>query len=380
MGAAGATSGDVKRSARGARGVLRGSRRDKVGTVRACAAFVMLAGCAAVPAIDGGASLDASSDAARGDASVPRDASFDGGPPSPGQVFEGPALLSETGLYADVATEVLAEGVMPYAVRFELWSDGATKRRWLWLPPGTRIDTRDPDRWVFPVGTRAWKEFAIDGARVETRYLVKTEDDRWENVAYVWRSDGSDADARPDGVADALGTTHDVPAIDGCYDCHRGDVDGLNGVGAIQLATGAPDELLARLEAAALLSDPILPRPSIPGTDVEQAALGYLHANCGSCHDAAHPLSRFRAMRMRVPLGLARASDAPALVTALDAEMSHVIDGTTIGVVAGEPEASQLWVRMQQRDGEYQMPSRGTEQVDVEGSEIVRAWIEAARP
>lgn len=319
------------------------------------------------------------SDAGR-DARVepPRDAGTDASldaEPSPGERFEGPATLSGTGLYADFASETLAEGVVPYDVRFELWSDGATKQRWLWLPPGTRIDTSDPDRWSFPVGTRAWKEFRRDGVRVETRFLHKVAPDRWENVAYVWRVDGSDADARPEGVADALGTAHDVPDLESCYDCHRGAVDGLAGVGAIQLATGGPDDALARLEARGLLSDPIAPYPAIPGDAVEQAALGYLHANCAHCHDADHPLARYRAMRLRVPLGLARASDAPALRTLAGATMAHEIDGTRVGIVPGDPDASQLYLRMLHRGDDYDMPSRGTELVDDEGAAAVRAWI-----
>src|SRR5262245_7866666 len=74
------------------------------------------------------------------------------------RVSRAPQRLSETGLFADIGRETLAPGVVAYAPRFQLWSDGAEKRRWLWLPPGTRIDTSDMDSWVFPVGTKLWKE------------------------------------------------------------------------------------------------------------------------------------------------------------------------------------------------------------------------------
>src|SRR5262245_30688341 len=88
-------------------------------------------------------------------------------------VSRAPEHLSETGLFADVARESLAPDIIAYAPRFQLWSDGADKRRWLWLPPGARIDTSDMDSWVFPVGTKFWKEFTRDGVRVETRLLEK---------------------------------------------------------------------------------------------------------------------------------------------------------------------------------------------------------------
>src|SRR5690349_20362108 len=74
---------------------------------------------------------------------------FDGGPEIP---FDGPMLLSETGLYSDIATRTLAPGDAPFDVGFELWSDGAEKQRWLLLPEGTAIDDSDVDRWSFPTG------------------------------------------------------------------------------------------------------------------------------------------------------------------------------------------------------------------------------------
>ncbi|MFN7134819.1 MAG: hypothetical protein ACK4N5_22255 [Myxococcales bacterium] len=46
-----------------------------------------------------------------------------------GQPLTGPERLSETGLYADFAARSLAPGVFEFTPRFELWSDGAEKRR-----------------------------------------------------------------------------------------------------------------------------------------------------------------------------------------------------------------------------------------------------------
>jgi len=296
---------------------------------------------------------------------------------SPRDVYAGPLLLSATGLYTSLAAGTLAADVLAYDVRFPLWSDGATKQRYLALPAGTQIDTSDANRWIFPVGTRAWKEFRVDGARVETRYFVKVAADRWEHVAYLWRADGSDADARPSGLPDALDTTHDVPDLRACNDCHRGSADGLLGVSGLQLATGTLDPLLPRLAAGGWLSAPITVSTAVPGDAPAQAALGYLHANCGHCHGDVHPLGTQRALRLALPLGVLTVDAAPLLRTALGAAMQHDVDGTTIGIVAGAPEASQLWVRMQHRSDQWQMPARGSEQVDIDGSAQVRRFIES---
>lgn len=103
----------------------------------------------------------------------------------PSRLAQLPTQLSATGLFADVATGTLAPDVHTFEPSFALWSDGAEKRRWIWIPPGTTIDATDPDDWSFPVGTKFWKEFSRDGVRVETRLLQRVGplDDDWVGVA-----------------------------------------------------------------------------------------------------------------------------------------------------------------------------------------------------
>src|SRR5262245_16534783 len=51
-----------------------------------------------------------------------------------------PPRLSDTGLFVAGSTTRVRSGVLPFAPRHALWSDGADKRRWIALPPGTAID------------------------------------------------------------------------------------------------------------------------------------------------------------------------------------------------------------------------------------------------
>jgi hypothetical protein len=124
--------------------------------------------------------------------------------------------LADTGLYADLGAGTLAPDVTPYRPQFELWSDGAAKERWLHLPPGTQIDSSDMDAWVYPVGTKLWKQFSRDGVRVETRMLEKLAPGEWDMVAFAWTDDGLDARSVPEGRRDAGGTGHDIPGEDDC--------------------------------------------------------------------------------------------------------------------------------------------------------------------
>jgi hypothetical protein len=71
------------------------------------------------------------------------------------------------------------------------------KRRWLQIPAGTFIDASRPDAWVFPPGTRLWKEFSHGGRPVETRYIERTADGSWRFASYVWNEAGTDAVLAP---------------------------------------------------------------------------------------------------------------------------------------------------------------------------------------
>lgn len=322
-------------------------------------AFICLFGCGDdVAPVDAG--LDASRDAGALD--------------SPDAADVGvalPFLLSETELYVSGTT--IAPDVIDYEVRYPLWTDGLDKRRFVFVPPGEVIDTTDPDEWVFPVGTKLWKEFSLDGVRLETRVFQKVGPGAWGYVAYVWRADGSDADAAPGGVVDVLGTFHDVPETSQCFACHRGVADIVLGVSAFQLVRSDFDRLVSigALPALAPFATP-------PGRALDSDALGALHANCGHCHSDLHPLAMSRRLRLRL-----RVDDTLETTgfytTAIGAMAAHVLEGTNRIVVPGDPHASQLYWRPNRRD-ELQMPPLGTELVDDDFIDLLGRLITSIPP
>jgi hypothetical protein len=299
-----------------------------------------------------------------------------------------PVLLSQTGLYRDIENDVTASDVRFFQPRFALWSDGADKRRWLRLPPTARVDTSDMDGWIFPVGTKAWKEFRAQGVRIETRMLHKVSSDRWTMISYRWLPDQSDAEALPEGASDALGTNHDIPSEDLCVRCHGNTPDALLGFSAIQLSHDLGGENLTRLARAQLLSDPPASDFRIPGGVEAEQALGYLHANCGHCHLPGSPA--YLQILRRPPM-----TGGPILwerTDALESAESAWGYASTVGkanavlpdlhiIEPGRPEASELFIRISQRGrGSLQMPPIGTELVDEKGLATIRDWIESLAP
>lgn len=194
---------------------------------------------------------------------------------------ELPERLSQTGLNDDAS-------VRPFEPRFVLWSDGAAKRRWIALPPGGQVDARRPDAWQFPAGTRLWKEFSVDGRRVETRHIVLGADGRLEFASYVW--DGADAVRAPArGQTLTLpgagaGKTYVIPSVGDCIACHAGARSPVLGFAALQLGPAVPALLREGLLKNAPTAWATQAPDFVAATPAEHAARGYLHGNCAHCH------------------------------------------------------------------------------------------------
>lgn len=293
-----------------------------------------------------------------------------------------PTRLSDTGLFQSITEATLSRGVFAYEPEFELWSDGAAKQRWIWLPTGERIDNSAADEWRFPIGTKLWKEFSSDGVRLETRLLQKmgAADTDWAAVAYLWLADGSDALRVPYGALDVQDTGHDVPASGECWACHAGRRNRVLGFSQVQLAprSSSARRRLDSSAAAQLFDRPVLDALELPGTPAERAALGYLHANCGHCHN-----------QTRADADAAKCLDPNeelsfTLSFALGAEpLSSVAASgtyrTALGKVIrpGNAAESQVFRLMSARGAFRQMPPLGSDVVDRAGLELIRAWIEA---
>src|SRR5262245_26441607 len=152
-----------------------------------------------------------------------------------------PASLADTGLFEAGSTSVVRPDNLPFAPQYPLWSDGASKRRWLHLPAGTAIDASTPDDWQFPVGTKLWKEFSLGGRRVETRFIERRADGQWRFAAYAWDAAGTAATLAParglpTEVEVAPGARHVIPGETDCRLCHEGRPTPVLGISALQLS------------------------------------------------------------------------------------------------------------------------------------------------
>jgi hypothetical protein len=304
-----------------------------------------------------------------------------------------PLHLRDTGFFAAGTNEVDSRN-LEFSPQYPLWSDGARKRRWIFLPPGSAIDASQPDAWEFPRGTRLWKEFAHEG-RVETRFIERLSDGSWRFGAYVWNEAGTDATLAPaQGLTlerkDAPGGRYIVPAEADCRACHEGAASPVLGFSALQLSSDrdplAPHaEMDATLDVRELLERRLIANSSsstpariLARSPVERAALGYLHGNCAHCHnDNGSPVP--------VDLNLSQTTGSNptdtdrvlrSMINARSRFRGHGLASDAPLVAPGEAERSVLLARMRSRNPNTQMPPLGTQLIDADAVALIERWID----
>ena len=163
-----------------------------------------------------------------------------------------PRLLSQTGLFQEVANHKIADGLIPYSINAPFWSDGATKSRFIALPKDGKIEIPDQWAWQFPESTVIVKSFELEMVAgdpasnkwIETRLLVK-EQGEWVGYSYAWNKEQTEAE-----LVEASGRDHDFsigaatgtrtqawhfPSRTECMVCHTRAAGYLLGLTTIQM-------------------------------------------------------------------------------------------------------------------------------------------------
>ena len=300
-------------------------------------------------------------------------------PPAPSSL---PTLLSQTGCLE--APGSVAPHLVPYDVNAPLWSDGASKRRWMALPAGGKISVAGDGDFDLPPGTTLVKEFSVGTTRVETRLFVRHADGVWAGYTYAWNAQQTDAtligltSAPTDNTVAGAVWSH--PTRYQCMACHTKEAGYSLGLELAQLnrAFAYPDgtrNQLAHFQQAGLFAAPLpaapaaltaLPVPDGPGP-VGPRARAYLHANCAGCH---RPMVRFPDgidLRYTVPLGQTKTCGVEAVYGGFE--------GASTRLAPGNPRGSVVPRFMRSTD-EFRMPLVGTTKVDEAGADLIESWID----
>lgn len=281
--------------------------------------------------------------------------------PADPSVDAGANLLSETGCLE-------ADSLVDYDVASPLWSDGADKKRRLYVPEGKKIGVLPDGDFDVPPGSVAVKTFSVGGRKIETRLFVRYEDGAWAGYSYEWRDDESDAMLLATGKTKTLpgGGSWTFPSREECFACHTAVAGFTLGLEARQVDV----ERFAPWLERPLPRDapPKLASAETPGVTDEARARGYLHANCSICHRAGSGAGA-ATIDLRVDRTLAETGACDVAPSAGD------LGAPSAKLVApGDPSRSILPLRMRAEDG-ARMPPLASHVVDARGVAAVEAWI-----
>lgn len=297
-----------------------------------------------------------------------------------------PRTLSEFGFFADGARQHPAARVQPYALNTPLWSDGAEKLRFIYLPQGTRLEADGEGLLRFPVGSAIIKTFAFGEGEarrlIETRVLLHRANG-WVALPYRWNAEQTDATlALAGGRLDLVtpageALSYAIPNKNQCKNCHSKDGQVIPiGPKARNLAA----DWLGGMRDKGWLAGDISHGDRLPdwrtrtSGPAEPLARAYLDVNCAHCHQPGGAASN-SGLDLRW-----EQSDPHAIgIMKRPVAAGRGAGGHDFSILPGEPDKSILLYRMDSAEPGIAMPELGKARVDRDGVAAVRRWISEMR-
>lgn len=311
--------------------------------------------------------------------------------------------LSDYGFFkGNIKDQDPVNGILPYTIASQLFSDHAEKLRFIKVPENSIISHTAGQTFNYPEGTFLIKTFYyptdrrnMDGDRVliETRLLKKT-DTEWIAIPYVWNESQSEATLALAGDRKDVSWVHDngeamkvlysVPNINQCKACHvYNNIQQPIGprVRNLNLDLDYKDVTMNQLEKWVMdgILKPLPELSSLPRTvnysdihdgSIDQRARAWLDINCAHCHRRGGPAETsglFLELEEKDP-------------TALGIMKPPVAAGRGSGnrmytIVPGNPELSIMDFRIRSTDPGVMMPEVNRKLVHKEGVELIHTWI-----
>ena len=293
-----------------------------------------------------------------------------------------PRTLSDYGFFLDDTRQVPAARVTPYALNTPLWSDGADKLRFIYLPQGTQMTADGEGLLQFPVGSAIIKTFAFgegaDRNLIETRVLLHRADG-WVALPYRWNAEQTEATLALTGGRVDITTpageaiSYAIPNKNQCKSCHSKDGQVIPiGPKARNLSA----DWLAHMGRGGLLIGDIAGGNRLPdwrthATDsAAPLARAYLDVNCAHCHQPGGGASN-SGLDLRW-----EQSDPQAYgIMKRPVAAGRGSGGSDFSILPGHPDQSILVYRMDSAEPGIAMPELGKSSVDKDGVAVVRRWI-----
>lgn len=317
--------------------------------------------------------------------------------------------------------------VLPYDLSTALFTDYATKYRFVYVPDGQVAQFDEAEVMNLPVGSVLIKTFALPANTnqrgfenerlVETRLLIHRENG-WTALPYIWTKDGRDAALKVAGGNFNVSLEHDnndlafvyqVPDKNKCKQCHQidkttasGDTESIfSPIGPkarflnttfdyssgkenqlVQwqnegLLTGVPADL-SGIDSVPVFDDSdAASLAELPFNELETLAKGYLDINCAHCHRKAGGNASNTGLSYEFWRPYAGNEKAHGRCKTPIAFSDEVNNERPYGLKPGSADESLMVYRMETLQPGHRMPEIGRMTTHTEGVALIKQWINA---
>jgi len=295
------------------------------------------------------------------------------------------------------------EDVLPYDVITPLFSDYAKKKRFIWMPEGTKA-TYNSDHTVleFPEGTVMIKNFYYDHVQpsdsrkiIETRLIYK-KNGEWKFADYIWNDEQTEATYSLQGSTksiewldengNAKSVNYRIPSEVECFTCHK-----TNNIATpigpkpqnlnknLTYADGSMNQLSKWIQVGYLENN-------LPGTintvvdwtdetqSLENRVRAYVDMNCAHCHkEGSHCDYR--------PLRLAYNETLNPVNLGVCVDPQEEVNSTLTHIIArGNVNRSVMSYRLNTTEPQFRMPLLGRSLVHEEAVQLLNEYISSLSP
>lgn len=310
-------------------------------------------------------------------------------------LFEGP-----------LAEMIPSYGVHPYDLRSQLFTDYASKKRFVWMPTGVKAKIESGDEIInFPIGTILVKTFYYPAMLpnshreiIETRIMIKRGihadgSDDWLFANYIWNEDQTEALLDMNGsnreisftneYNDTYTTTYRIPSETECLICHKNNEKAIpvgpkpyNMDFVMTYEEGNRNQLdywvnHQLLEGNFSRNYTHLVDWKNEGYPIKDRLRSYLEINCAHCHSEGKHCD-YRPIR----LGYYESESESNLGVCIAPDDN--INSTLTAIIAPNNIArSVMHFRMNSTEEAYRMPLLGRSIVDKQAVELLEAYIQS---
>jgi uncharacterized repeat protein (TIGR03806 family) len=299
----------------------------------------------------------------------------------------------------ELKDQIPAEGVLIYEPITPLFTDYALKKRFVWMPNGTKANyVSDTEILDLPVGAAIIKTFYYDNMLpgnetriLETRIMIR-KSTGWIFAEYEWNDDQTEAYLNMNGVNKSISwlqngvpmsTNYRLPSDTECLICHKTNSNPIP-IGikpqhlnkSFNYADGEMNQL-QKWVSVGYLNGPV-PGNILTVVDyrdesksLRDRVRSYLDMNCAHCHqENSHCDYR--------PMRLAYAETVLSVNMGICVTPEEFIDGSLVSIIVpGNTSKSMMHFRLGSNEESNRMPLLGRTVVHQEGLDLLTEYIQS---